>query len=155
MTLTHSKVRQKKSSEFSKLPGTRPIERFERNDFLSSLSNSDFFQTLSGKYPAVLWKPNSTRPDEPMKDEVLIPSSLIPKNLFAIWRRYFRHRLQHFSTVGDTAFYAFKERIQQETFRNDFFVLIVTGLWVKPFLIFGRNFQSVVNIAFYVSKWRL
>ena len=53
--------------------------------------------------------------------------------------------------VGDTAFYAFRERIQQENFRNIFCFLIVTGLWVKPFLILGRIFQIAVNIAFYVS----
>ena len=40
-----------------------------------------FLQTLSGKYPAVLCKPNSTLQDEPMKNEVLIRGSLIPKKL--------------------------------------------------------------------------
>ena len=86
-----------------------------------------------------------------MKNEVLIRSSLIPKKVFAIWRRFFGFRLKHFSMAGDTAFYAFKERIQQELFRNIFCFLIITGLWVKPFLILGRTFQILVNIAFYVS----
>ena len=29
---------------------------------------------------------------------------------------------------------------------------MVTGLWVEPFLFFGRIFQRVVNNAFYVSR---
>ena len=56
--------------------------------------------------------------------------------------------------VGDTAFYAFRERSEQEIFRNIFCFLIVTGLWVKPFLILAEFFQSVVNIAFYVPRGR-
>ena len=46
-------------------------------------------QTLSGKYPAVLSKTNCTSPEEPMKNEVLIWNNLIPKKVFAIWRRSF------------------------------------------------------------------
>ena len=56
--------------------------------------------------------------------------------------------------VGDTAFYAFRERIQHEISRNNFCFLIVTGLWVKPFLILAELFQSVINIAFYVPRGR-
>ena len=48
-----------------------------------------FFQTLIGKYPAVLWKPNSTRQDEPITNEVLIRGSLIPKKISQFWIRYF------------------------------------------------------------------
>ena len=44
--------------------------------------------------------------------------------------------------ADDTAFYAFKERIQQELFRNNFCFSMVTGLWVKLFLIFGRFFPG-------------
>ena len=63
---------------------------------------------------------------------------------------------KHFSMVGDTAFYAFQQRIQLEIFWNLLMFLIITGLWVKPFLILGRSFQIVVNIEFYVygDKWR-
>ena len=57
--------------------------------------------------------------------------------------------------VGDTAFYAFRERIQQEIFRNISCFLIVTGLWVKAFLIFGRGFRRVVQSALYVSRGHL
>ena len=101
---------------------TCPNERFERNDFLSSVSNSKFFQTLSRKNPAVLWKTNFTRPDEPMKNEVLIRSSLVTKKVFGIWRRYFGFRLKHLSMTVDTAFYAFQEKIQQHFFFETFFV---------------------------------
>ena len=90
-----------------------------------------------------------------MKNDVLIRGSLIPEKDFAIWRRFFGFSLKHFSMVGDTAIYAFRERIQQEIFRNTFCFLIVTGLWVKAFLFFGRIFQRVVNIAFYVSRGHL
>ena len=100
----------------------------------------NFFQTLSGKNQAVLWKPNSTRADEPMKKEVSIRISLIPEKNFGFWRRFFGFRLKHFSMAGDTAFYAFKETIEQEIFRNNFCSSMVTGLRVKPYLIFGRNF---------------
>ena len=57
--------------------------------------------------------------------------------------------------VGDTAFYAFRERIQQEIFRNISCFLIVTGLWVKAFPIFGRGFRRVVQSALYVSRGHL
>ena len=70
---------------------------------------------------------------------------LIPRNVFAIWRSYFGFRLKHFSMVGDTAFYAFRERIQREIFRNVFCFLIVTGLWVKRFLIWAA-FSKVLSI---------
>ena len=100
-----------------------------------------FFSRLwAEKNPAVLSKPKYMCREERMKNEVLIRSSLIPKNLLAIGRRYFGFRLKHFSMADDTAFYAFKERIQQELFRNNFCFSIVTGLWVKLFLIFGRIF---------------
>ena len=134
---------------------TCPNEKFERSDFLSNLSNSTLFQTFSGKYSAVLSKAKSTRPEEPMKNEVLIRSSLIPKIFFEFWRRYFGFRLKHFTTVGDTAFYAFREGIQQEIFRNIFCFLIVTGLWVKAFPIFGRSFRRVVQSALYASRGHL
>ena len=102
--------------------------------------NFNFFQTLSGKDPAVLWKLNSTRPDEPKKNEVLVRSSFIPNNVFAIWRRYFGFMLYHFSMAGDNAFYAFKERIEKEYFLNIFCFSLVTWLWVKLYRIFGRIF---------------
>ena len=57
--------------------------------------------------------------------------------------------------VGDTAFYAFRERIQQEVFRNIFCFLIVTGLWVKLFLFLAEFFQCVVKIAIYFSRKHL
>ena len=114
-----------------------------------------FFQILGGKFTAVLSQTNSTRPEELMKNDVLIRGSLIPEKDFAIWRRFFGFSLKHFSMVGDTAIYAFRERIQQEIFRNIFCFLIVTGLWVKAFLIFGRIFQRVVSISFYVSRGHL
>ena len=59
---------------------------------------------------------------------------------------------KHFSMAGDTAFYAFKERIEQKFFRNNFCFWMVTELWVKPYLNFGRIFQGVVNGAIYVSR---
>ena len=120
VTETHSKVRLKILLWVLQTARTCPNERLERNDFLSSVPNSNFFQTLSRKNPAVLWKPISTRPDELMKNEVLIRSSLVPKIFFGIWRRYFRSRFKQFSMVGDTAFYASKERIEQKIFRNNF-----------------------------------
>ena len=89
-----------------------------------------------------------------MKIEVLIRSSLIPKNFFAIWRSYFGFRLKHFSMVGNTAFYAFRERIQQEVFRNIFCFLAVTGLWVKLFRNSAEFFQNVVNSAICVPRGR-
>ena len=155
MTETNSKVQLKTFLWVLETARTCPNERFERSDFLLNLSNSTFFQTFSGKYTAVLSKAKSTRPVEPMKNGVLIPSSLIPKIVFAFWRRYFGFRLKHFTMVGDTAFYAFRERIQQETFRNIFCFLIVTALWVKAFLIFGRSFRRVVQSALYVSGGHL
>ena len=48
-----------------------------------------FSQTLSGKYPAVVWKPIFTRADEPMKNEVLIRSSLIHRS-FRNLKKIFR-----------------------------------------------------------------
>ena len=48
--------------------------------------------------------------------------------------------------VGDFAFYAFKDRIQQENFRNIFCFLIITGLWVKPFLILFPDFSKLFSI---------
>ena len=80
---------------------------------------------------------------------------MIPRNVFAIWRSFFGFRWKHFSMVGETKFYAFRERIQQEIFRNIFRFLIVTGLWVKPFLFLAEFFQSVVKIAFYLSREQL
>ena len=136
------KFGQKFSCGFSKLPCTCPNERFEGNDILSNISISVFFLTLSGNYRAVLSKGNLTRPEEPMKNEVLIQSSLIPKQVFASWRTYFGLRLKHFSMVGDTAFFTFEERIQQGNFRDNFCFSLVTRVWVKRFLIFGRNFPS-------------
>ena len=156
MTETNSKVQLNIFLWVLQTARTCPNERFERNDFLSSLSNSNFFRTLSGRNQAVLWKPNSTRADEPMKKDISIRSSSIPKKVFGIWRRYFGFRLKHFSMAGDTALYAFKEWTELENFRNNFCFLIITGLWVKPFLILGRIFQIVLEIAFYVfgDIWR-
>ena len=79
-----------------------------------------FFRILGRKFTAVLSKTNSTRPGERMKNDVLIRGSLIPEKVSAIWRRYFGFSLKHFSMVGDTAIYAFRERIQYEIFRNIF-----------------------------------
>ena len=86
-------------------------------------------------------KPNSTRREGRLKNEVLVRRSLIPKNVFAIWRKNFGFSLKHFSMVGDTGFCAFKEWIQQEIFRDNFCFSLVTGLWVKRFLIFSRIFS--------------
>ena len=118
---THSKISAKKSPVGS----PNCLVRFQMKDsnemtFFWTYQIQKIFQTLSGKSPAVLWKHNSTRPDEPMKKEVSIRSSLIPKNFFGIWRRFFGFRLKHFCMVGDTAFYACKETIEQEFFRNNF-----------------------------------
>ena len=142
------------SCGFSKLPCTCPNDQtIDSNGvtFFWTFQFQFFFQILGGKFTAVLSKTNSTRPGEPMKNDVLIRGSLIPQKVFAIWRRYFGFSLKHFSLVGDTAFYAFRERIQWEIFWNTFCFLIVTGLWVKASLIFGRIFQRVVN-TLYVSR---
>ena len=155
MTETNSKVQLKTFLWVLQTARTCPNERFERSDFLSNLSNSTLFQTFIGKYTARLSKAKSTRAEEPMTNEVLIRSSLIPKIVFEFWIRYFGFRLKHFTMVGDTAFYAFRERSQQETFRNIFCFLIVTGLWVKAFLTFGRSFRRVVQSALYVSRGHL
>ena len=101
-----------------------------------------FFQILGGKVTAVLSKTTSMRPEEPMKNDVSIRISLVPQKVSTTWRRYFGLRLKNFSMVGDTAFYAFRERLQQELFRNNFCFSMVTGLWVKRVQIFGKNFPK-------------
>ena len=118
-----------------------------------------FSQTLSGKYPAVVWKPIFTRADEPMKKEVSIRSSSIPKKVLGIWRRSFGFRLKHFCMAGNTAFYAFKERIEEELFRNNFCFWMVTEHWVKPYLNFGRTFPRGcqwcnLRIQGNISRWK-
>ena len=54
------------------------------------------------------------------EDRGLIRSSLIPRNVFAIWRSYFVFRLKHFSMVGDTAFNAFREKFNRNFFGTIF-----------------------------------
>ena len=121
---------------------------FFRTFLFQSLS-----QTLSGKYPAVVSKTNSTCPEEPMENEVLRWNSLIPQNVFAIRRRCFGLRLNNFTMVVNTAFYSLTEKkTQPEFFRNEFCFSMVTGLWVKLFLSFGQLFPKVVNSAIYTSR---
>ena len=61
--------------------------------------------------------------------------------------------------AGNTAFYAFKERIEQEFFRNIFCFWMVTELWVNSYLIFGRTFPrgcQWCNLGFLgnTSRWK-
>ena len=79
-----------------------------------------FFQTLSGKYPAVVWEPNSTCPDGPMKNEVLIRSSLI--------HRSFRNLKKIFRVYVETFLHDWKYCILRVQRKN------WTGIFSKQFL---------------------
>ena len=99
-----------------------------------------FSQTLSEKHPAVLSKLDSTWPEEPMKNEVLSGSSLILKNVLAIWRRYFGFRLKHFNRVVNTAFNAFRENNSTRLFWKLIFFHNDYRASSENFSIFGRIF---------------
>ena len=152
MTETHSKVRLKILLWDLKLPCTFPNEWFERNDFLSNLSNSNFLQTLSGKYPAVLWKPNSTRPDEPMKSEVLIRSSLIPKKTSE-----FEENDSGLGWNISAWLEILHSRRSKKELNRKFFATVFVSQWLPGYewnlvQFLADFFQGFVNGAIYVSR---
>ena len=82
------------SAKKSPMGSPNCLVRFRMKDsnemtFFRTFHIQIFFQTLSGKYPAVVWEPNSTCPDGPMKNEVLIRSSLIHRS-FRNLKKIFR-----------------------------------------------------------------
>ena len=109
--------------------------------FLRSFRFQIFFQISSGKYTAVLSKAKSTRPEETMKNGVLIRSSLIPKTVFAFWIRYFC-LVQTFQHGWRYCILRVQRKNSIWNFSKHFCFLIVTGLWVEAFLLFGRTFPK-------------
>ena len=112
---------------------------FFRTFLFQSLS-----QTLSGKYPAVVSKTNSTCPEEPMENEVLRWNSLIPQNVFAIRRRCFGLRLNNFTMVVNTAFYSLTEKkLNQSFFETNFVSQWLPGFEWNFFSVLANFFQRL------------